>query len=83
MSKKAPTFAEALSEFEAASPWLGPEHAPALMSLRAMAAQLDAGDLAPALLAQWGLAYRSLRKERPVESYVDPLAAALQEAKAS
>lgn len=77
------TFTSAVKDFEDASPWLGPEHAPAVVALRAMAAQLDAGDMAPALLGQFGLAFRALRKERPVESTVDPLAAALEEAKAS
>ncbi|MGC5584144.1 hypothetical protein [Ornithinimicrobium sp. W1665] len=82
--KKTPvTFSAAVQEFEDASPWLGPQHAPAVVSLRAMAVQLDAGDMAPALLGQFGLAFRSLSKERPVESGVDPLTVALQEARAS
>lgn len=77
------TFQSAVEEFEAASPWLGPEHAPAVVALRAMATQLDRGEMAPALLGQFGLAFRALRKERPVESSVDPLAAALEEAGAA
>lgn len=77
------TFTSAVKDFEDASPWLGPEHAPAVVALRAMALQLDGGDMAPALLGQFGLAFRALRKERPVESAVDPLAAALEVAKAS
>lgn len=77
------TFTSAVKDFEGASPWLGPEHAPAVVALRAMAAQLDGGDMAPALLGQFGLAFRALRKERPVESAKDPLAAALEEARAS
>ncbi len=77
------TFASAVEEFEGASPWLGPEHAPAVVALRVMAAELDKGDMAPALLGQFGLAFRALRKERPAETSKDPLAAALEEAQAS
>lgn len=74
------TFKMAVADFEEASPWLGPQHAPAVAALRAMAEHLDGGDMAPALLGQFGLAFRSLSKERPTAEQVDPLAAALQEA---
>ncbi|MBB1482501.1 hypothetical protein H5392_01340 [Tessaracoccus sp. MC1865] len=77
------SFTSAVADFETASPWLGPQHAPAVVALRAMAAQLDAGDLAPALLGQFGLAFRALSKERPTAEHVDPLAAALAEAEAA
>ena len=77
------TFASAVADFEAASPWLGPQHSPAVVALRAMASQLDDGDLAPALLGQFGLAFRALSKERPTAEHVDPLAAALKEAEAA
>lgn len=83
MSKRIGQFATAVSEFEEASPWLGPQHAPAVVALRAMAAQLDAGDMAPALLGQFGLTFRALDKQRPSGEQVDPLTAALQEAQAS
>lgn len=73
-------FCDAVKEFEEASPWLGPQHAPAVVALRAMAEVLDSGDLQPALLGQFGLAFRSLAKERPAAVELDPLAAALQEA---
>lgn len=76
-------FVLAVLQFEEASPWLGPQHAPAVVSLRAMAIQLDKGDMAPALLGQFGLAFRALSKERPTAEHVDPLAEALQEAQAS
>lgn len=76
------TFREAVKRFETASPWLDERHAPAVVALRAMAAQLDGGDMAPALLGQFGLAYRALQKERPVERSTDPLSEALAEAKA-
>lgn len=75
-------FAAAVSDFEAASPWLGPQHAPAVAALRAMARQLDGGDMAPAMLSQFGLAYRNLDKQRPSAKKADPLAAALDEAQA-
>lgn len=82
MTKRIGQFARAVAEFEKASPWLGPQHSPAVVSLRAMAQQLDAGDMAPALLGQFGLAFRALSKERPTATTVDPLAAALAEAQA-
>lgn len=74
------TFDEAVSAFEDASPWLGPQHAPAVVALRAMAHQLDDGDMAPALLGQFGLCFRALAKERPTEAPRDPLEAALSAA---
>lgn len=79
-SKPKLTFASAVKDFEDASPWLGPQHAPAVAALRAMATQLDAGDMAPALLGQFGLCFRNLAKERPAESAKDPLEAALEAA---
>lgn len=80
MTSKPMPFTTAVKDFEDASPWLGPQHAPAVVALRAMATQLDGGDMAPALLGQFGLAYRALQKERPTESAKDPLEAALEEA---
>lgn len=74
------TFTSAVRDFEAASPWLGPQHAPALAALRAMAKQLDGGSLQPAMVGQFGLAYRNLEKQRPTGKKADPLAAALEEA---
>lgn len=77
------TFDEAVSEFEAASPWLGPQHAPAVVALRSMARRLDEGEAAPALLGQFGLAFRALSKERPTsDEPTDPLEVALRQAKA-
>lgn len=70
------TFKESVIAFEGASPWLGPQHAPAVAALRAMAEQLDA-ELVPAMLSQFGLAYRALEKERPRDVEQDSLAAAL------
>lgn len=78
------TFDESLQEFIAAAPWLGPLDAPALATLEAIGAVLDAGDRTPALLAQWGLTYRSLLKRAPAEreDATDPLEAALAAAAA-
>lgn len=74
-------FTRSVAEFEDASPWLGPLDAPAVASLRAMAAKLDAGDMAPAMLSAFGLAYRSLLKRAPVQDKPDdPLEAALRAA---
>lgn len=83
-AKKSPmTFSESVIEFESASPWLGPQHAPAVVALRAMAGAIDGGDMTPALLGQFGLAFRSLAKERPTAVVVDLVAQALQEAQSA
>lgn len=74
------TFLGSVEEFVAASPWLGPEHAPALMTLRAVATKLDGGDVQAALVSQFGLVYRALLGQRPTVEQADPLAEALQEA---
>lgn len=81
MSKtnKPPTFTAATEEFVAAADWIGPEHAPAVITLRLVAAQLDES-LTAALVAQYNLAYRSLLKARPVDPLADdPLEKALRE----
>lgn len=71
-------FMVATEEFVAASQWLGAEDAPAVATLRAIAVQLDEGDLVPALVGQYGLAYRNLLKRRPAEPVeVDEFEAAL------
>ena len=62
------TFADALAEFIAASPWLGPLDAPAVAALSAMASELDAGGMTPALLSQWGLTYRNLVRRAPADA---------------
>lgn len=74
-------FSEAVERFESSAPWLGDPHAPALVTLRVLAETLDAGDRTPALVAQFGLTYRSLAKLAPSEAGAeDPLEAALREA---
>ena len=58
-------FTKAVRDFKKASPWLGPAHQPALVTLFALAEDLDEGDRTPALVAQFGLTYRALAKEAP------------------
>lgn len=77
-------FSASVEEFVSASPWLAAPHAPALATLRALATALDGGDLTPALVGQFGLAYRNLAKLAPAApAPVDPLAAALAHASAA
>lgn len=78
------TFSDAVNAFTEASPWLAAPHMPALVTLRTLAKTLDAGNLTPALVAQFGLTYRSLAKLAPAATETDdPLEAALREAGAA
>ena len=61
------TFTESVQEFIAASPWLAPSDAPAVVTLQRLADELDNGALVPALVAQFGLTFRNLLKRAPVE----------------
>lgn len=76
------TFKSSVDRFVKASPWLGDEHEPALVMLRTMAKELDDGHLSPAMLSQFGLAYRSLAKLAPPSAGepADPLEEALRAA---
>ena len=77
--RNAQTFVAATAQFLAAADWIGPEHAPAVISLRLVAAQLDEAMTAP-LVAQYNLTYRALLKSRPVDPGADdPLEKALRE----
>ena|GEM_PF-4502362 len=59
------SFTQAVTEFlKSAEGWLLPEDYPATVSLQHMAAGLDE-EMTPALLSQFGLAYRSLLKKKP------------------
>lgn len=82
--KVAATFEESLNEFVEAAMWLGSEHQPALVTLFAIAKDLDAGSRTPALIGQFGLAYRSLQKLAPAAGGEgsDPLDDVLEEARA-
>ncbi|QTX04119.1 hypothetical protein [Agromyces archimandritae] len=58
------SFVGAVAEFIAASEWLGPQHKPALVTLRALARQLDQRVTA-AMVSQFGVAFRDLRAQAP------------------
>ncbi|RZU66757.1 hypothetical protein EV379_3123 [Microterricola gilva] len=58
------TFLGSIEAFIAVSRWLGPEHGPALVTLRALARQLDQRVTA-AMVAQFGVAFRDLRSQAP------------------
>lgn len=75
------TFIYAVRKFKkSAADWLSEEDAPAVVALEAMAKELDQ-KMTPALLSQYGLAYRSLLKRKPTgETERDELEAALAEA---
>lgn len=68
------SYVASVDDFLKASPWLTPADGPAVTSLQQMAKTLDAAtgtDAAPgpgpspALLGQFGLAYRNLLKREP------------------
>lgn len=59
------TFIDAVETFVTQSAWLEETDLPAIVSLKAMARALDAGDTTPALFNAFGLTYRSLAKRRP------------------
>lgn len=61
------TFLSSIEAFIAASPWLGAQHKPALVTLRALARQLDMRVTA-AMVAQFGVAFRDLRSQAPTGS---------------
>lgn len=83
MTQPRQTFEQAVNDFIYASPWIGPEHSPAVAMLYSLAAEMDGGDLQPAMAAQFGLAYRSLAKLAPsAVKEDDPLEAALRDAAA-
>lgn len=84
MTEKKPdvsgSFAEATKQFLATADWIGPEHAPAVATLRLVAASLDES-LNPPLVAQYNLAYRNLLKQQPVDPDADdPVEQALRAA---
>jgi hypothetical protein len=59
------TFSESIDMFLAKADWLGDDDLPAIVALKAMAAELDQG-INPPLVAQFGLTYRNLLKRKPV-----------------
>lgn len=72
------TFLGSINAFTASSPWLGPEHGPAIVTLRALARQLDQRVTA-ALVAQFGVTFRDLRSQSPSSTAPssDPIETAL------
>lgn len=60
------TFMAETLKFIDAATWLRDEDGPAVVSLLAMAAELD-DKLNPPLVAQYGLTYRNLLKRKPEE----------------
>lgn len=67
------TFTKATLEFIHSATWLTDEDNPAIVSLIAMARELDER-LNPPLVAQYGLTYRNLLKRKPeTENDLDEL----------
>ncbi len=58
-------FTEAVDKFLENAPWLGSEHLPSIVTLQAIAEQLDRGKVTPAMLSQFGLTHRALLKANP------------------
>lgn len=78
-----PTYSEAMQRFlTAADDWLSDDDLPAIVTLVQLAEQLDTGGAAPAVVAQFGLAYRNLLKRKPAAGpeETDPIAKAMAEA---
>jgi hypothetical protein len=69
-------FTEAVETFIKSAEWLSDDDLVAVISLKAMAEELDeATKLNPPLVAQFGLTYRNLLKKKPTgHKEVDPLA---------
>jgi hypothetical protein len=71
-------FTESVQRFIESAYWLNESHAPSVVALQALAAELDQGVQA-ALIAQYGVFYRSLKKDEPkVTPVLDPIAELLQ-----
>lgn len=72
------TFLSATLDFIQSATWLTDEDNPAIVSLIAMARELD-DRLNPPLVAQYGLTYRNLLKRKPgTEDDTDELGKLLQ-----
>lgn len=71
------TYKQSVKDFIAASPWLTPAHAPAVVTLETLAESLDK-EISGPLVAQFNLTYRNLAKAAPTAAPVeDPLQALL------
>ena len=73
------TFTRSVQAFLSAADWIGPEHMPSVVTLTKLAAQLD-HDLTAALAAQFGVTFRDLRTQAPMQAEPDdPIEAALRQ----
>jgi hypothetical protein len=73
------TRLEELEGYVSAQDWITDAHAVELGILRLMAARIDEGIDTPAMLAQYGLWFRDLKKSEPAEQIsADPLEALLR-----
>ena len=61
------TFSESIDLFLSNADWLDDDDLPAIVALKAMAAELDQA-INPPLVAQFGLTYRNLLKRKPAMS---------------
>lgn len=75
------SFQGAVETFVGEASYLGDQDLPAIVTLRRIAAQLDEGEMSPALISQFGLTFRDLRKREPKgEPPADELEQALNNA---
>ncbi|WP_084130319.1 hypothetical protein [Demequina sp. NBRC 110055] len=63
--KNVSTYKGAVRAFIDASPWLTDADLPALVTLKKLAAALDAGEDRTAVVAQFGLTFRNLQARAP------------------
>lgn len=77
------TYTDAVAAFVSDATWLGTADAPAVTILESLAEALDQ-EVTAALVAQYGLTYRSLLKRAPVagSGEVDPVDALIAGARA-
>lgn len=75
------SLSEATRKFIEASTWLTEVDQPGVVAMQLVAAQVDKDGPMPALMGQYGVAYRALVAKAPkAAGEVDPLAAALEAA---
>lgn len=74
-------FTQSIKSLEESQDWLTDADLPALISLYAIAKELDDNGVTGSLIGHFGVAYRSLLQRAPKASKesTDPLALALQE----
>lgn len=62
---KISTWGDSVASFEAEATWLTAADAPALMAMRALAVELDAGNFQAALVSQFTMCHQRLMARRP------------------